>query len=252
MIAGKTETWIGEPGKRSWKVLIVVLAGGLAGVASMMLMPLERLLPEEIDLPRAVLLIQPAVLVTLFALAGWWAAPKAGLGAPVIREAVSEGNWLAPLMSGIPQAILGGALCSLILVAYAWYTADLTAAAAQGFEQPLLTKVLYGGIAEEVMMRWGLLSLMAVLALKIGLKHPAALATANLFAAVIFALGHFGALYGLVENPPTSLVVAVFVGNLLPGLVFGWLYIRKGLESAVMAHGLTHVFSTAVLALVAV
>ena len=38
-------------------------------------------------------------------------------------------------------------------------------------------------------------------------------------------------------------------GNFIPGMLFGWLYWRRGLEAAMIAHALAHLLSTAALAL---
>jgi membrane protease YdiL (CAAX protease family) len=35
----------------------------------------------------------------------------------------------------------------------------------------------------------------------------------------------------------------VVAANALPGLAFGWLYWRQGLEAAILAHALAHVFA---------
>jgi membrane protease YdiL (CAAX protease family) len=40
-------------------------------------------------------------------------------------------------------------------------------------------------------------------------------------------------------HPTLVLVVYLLVGNGLVGLVFGWLFRRRGLESAMLAHGST-------------
>jgi len=44
-----------------------------------------------------------------------------------------------------------------------------------------------------------------------------------------------------VENPTTGLLLYIFIGNAIGGIIFGWLYWKKGLESAIIAHIFTHV-----------
>lgn len=59
--------------------------------------------------------------------------------------------------------------------------------------------------------------------------------------ALIFALGHFPIAYQTVENPTSGLLTYILIGNTIGGIIFGWLYWKKGLESAVMAHILAHI-----------
>ena len=60
-------------------------------------------------------------------------------------------------------------------------------------------------------------------------------------AAVLFALGHFPVAYQAVETPSAGLLSYILIGNSIGGLIFGWLYWKKGLESAMIGHMLTHV-----------
>jgi membrane protease YdiL (CAAX protease family) len=58
---------------------------------------------------------------------------------------------------------------------------------------------------------------------------------ANVLAAVLFGLGHLPVTSTIV--PLTPIVVArAIVLNGLAGVGFGWLYWRRGLESAMVAH----------------
>jgi membrane protease YdiL (CAAX protease family) len=61
--------------------------------------------------------------------------------------------------------------------------------------------------------------------------------------ALIFAAGHLPAasvLLGALDVPVVAFVMGV---NTAFGLLFGYLYWRHGLESAIIAHALTHVVS---------
>jgi membrane protease YdiL (CAAX protease family) len=64
--------------------------------------------------------------------------------------------------------------------------------------------------------------------------------------ALIFALGHLPLLMAISPDAQPWLVAAVLLGNAIPGLLFGWLFWRKGIEAAMFAHMLTHLISTVV------
>jgi len=232
--------------RRSAAFLVGLLALGLLSVSSLMLVPLETLLPDGIDLPRAALLIQPAIILVACTFLGWWAAPKVALDAPVLGALAEGGDWLAPLRAGLVPALLGGLISAAVLVAYGLLTGPYFAGEQAGLELPMVTRLLYGGVAEEIMLRWGALSLLALIALKLGVRLQAAQWTGNAVAALLFAAGHLPALFALVD-PPGWLIGAVIAGNASVGLVFGWLFIRKGLEAAMIAHALAHLFSVPLL-----
>ena len=62
--------------------------------------------------------------------------------------------------------------------------------------------------------------------------------------ALLFAAGHLPMLFFLLPEPPGVLILMVLAGNALPGLLFGWLFWRRGLEAAMIAHALAHLFGT--------
>ncbi len=75
--------------------------------------------------------------------------------------------------------------------------------------------------------------------------------TANLIVAIIFGLGHLPAA-SIMMLPITPVVVtAALVLNGIAALVFGYLYWKKGLEAAMVAHFsadiVVHVFGPAFL-----
>lgn len=232
--------------RRNAAFLFLLMAIGLVGVATLLLAPLEQLLPPGVDVPRAVLLIQPAVFVVLCSLLGWWAAPKVGLDAPVIGGLAGRGDWLGALRDALPLALAGGVLSAAVLVAYGLGTAGYFAEQSASLELPMVTRVGYGGVAEEILTRWGLMSLLAFAALRLGLSRPAAHWTGNLVAALLFALGHLPALYALVD-PPAWLVGVVMLANTSVGLIFGWVFARRGLEGAMIAHACAHLFAIPVI-----
>ena len=99
---------------------------------------------------------------------------------------------------------------------------------------------LYGGIDEEILARLFLLSLFAWLGTKVFQKHDAGLSArvfwiANIIAAILFGLGHLPSA-SLVMHITPAVVAFALILNGIPALSFGYLYWRRGLESAMIAH----------------
>jgi hypothetical protein len=100
---------------------------------------------------------------------------------------------------------------------------------------------LYGGIAEEVLMRLGVqTSLAAGLRRLLRERLPqssstpmwAAIGVSNL----LFGLGHLPAVRGVLPLSPLF-VARTLILNGVAGTIFGYLYWTEGLKSAMIAHG---------------
>jgi membrane protease YdiL (CAAX protease family) len=73
-----------------------------------------------------------------------------------------------------------------------------------------------------------------------GSPNTAVFVFAILISSVIFAIGHLPIAYLLFPDHTVTLTTFVIIGNSLFGLVAGLLYWKKGLESAMIAHAITH------------
>jgi membrane protease YdiL (CAAX protease family) len=107
--------------------------------------------------------------------------------------------------------------------------------------------VLYGGVIEEVMLRLFNMSLVAFLLHKIFWRKQentpvAALVTANIVSALLFAAGHLPATLMMLGSSP-MIIFRCFLLNGGFGLAFGWLYRKYGLRYSMIAHGGCHVVS---------
>ncbi len=111
---------------------------------------------------------------------------------------------------------------------------------------PLPTRLLYGGITEELLLRWGLMTLLVWAAWRLfqkgqGRPKPAFFVGAILISSLVFGIGHLPVAFMLFPETTLALTLFVIVGNSAFGLIAGYLYWKKGLESAMLAHALTHI-----------
>lgn len=112
---------------------------------------------------------------------------------------------------------------------------------------PALTRLLYGGIAEELMVRWGLMSLITWVLWQITGASEAGPADSSIWiaitvSAVVFGLSHLPAAVSLGIRQ-RSMVVMVIAFYALSAVIFGWLFWQHGIESAMLAHLLTHLIA---------
>lgn len=240
--------------RASRRFLAILTALALLGVASIALIPVEELAPQPLPIGavwlRLLSLINPLVLALAAVFAGSFAARRAGLDAPAIR-ALAEGRSASTVIARqAPVAILAGALVALLLLAYAGLlplvlAPDLVARIG-AIEMPLLTRLLYGGITEEIIARWGLMSLIAWAASRAFARNgPSSwpIAAAILVSALLFAAAHLPIAAATVGSLPPGFVALMLAANTLAGIVFGWLFWKRGLEAAMIAHASAHFFA---------
>ena len=119
----------------------------------------------------------------------------------------------------------------------------------------LLTSMFYGGITEEILLRWGLMSLLVWIAWK-GLKQGVTLPSQGIYqgaivlAALVFGLLHLPATAAIVPLTPLVIIRAILL-NGIAGIAFGWLFWQYSLEAAMLAHISFHAFSFALSLLLA-
>jgi hypothetical protein len=119
----------------------------------------------------------------------------------------------------------------------------------------LLTAMFYGGITEEILMRWGLISLLVWIAWK-GLKQGVTLPSQGIYqgaivlAALVFGLLHLPATAAIVPLTPVVIIRALLMNGIV-GIAFGWLFWQYSLEAAMLAHISFHAFSSVLSGLLA-
>ena len=239
--------------RRFWPLF----AAGLAGIAALPLIVMPLLearmragVPPGMSLGTltALSLIQPAVLLACATAIGAALAHRLGFtshlaGVNVRRTLRSE--WPFALAAGVVTGIVVFALDRSVFRS----AGAAIAAPGRDIVSGLVAGMLYGGLSEEIMMRWGLMSLAAWAGMRLlrrALPRPAPIYAASVaLAAVVFAARHLPAASALGPLQPTG-ITRIMLLNTIPGLVFGWLFWRRSLESAIVAHASVHaVFAAA-------
>lgn len=210
-------------------------------------------LPFSLPVLIAIQTLQNAILFAVMIFAGLFFAGRVGLTTPIL-DSVTRGESVADKVRAIlPLSIILGVFTTLVVLGLEIFyfqpammkeLGDTAAALNLQTAQPSAWKgflaSFYGGIAEEIQLRLFVMSLLVWLGRFIsrtaaGKPTSAVFWIANILAAVLFGLGHLPTMALLV--PLTPLVIArTVVLNGLIGVVFGWLYWKRGLESAMVSH----------------
>jgi hypothetical protein len=250
------ERALAQPGK--WRLGGALWLLGMPGVVAVVWTLFPTLKANEALLPLppwAVLLLsglQTAALLALAVALGVWLAPRVGLQAPAVSSLLSG----RPIGPALRAQSLPGILGGVVGAAWLWVLSQVAPAALQppdpASAMPLVVKLLYGGITEELLVRWGVMTLLLWMGWRVlqrgqGQPGKVVVAVAVLLSALLFALGHLPAAQALAGELTAPVVLFVLAGNTAFGLVAGWLYARHGLEAAILAHVLAHLLSFPVL-----
>jgi len=240
----------------------IVFLAGFIGVLSTLLIDLNaliRVLPvttgTALPMPAWVIkivgLIQPTIILAASAWVGVSLAEKVSLSAPALEALARRDSFIEALRNEIIPGIVGGLIGAAAVVS-SWVVARLIlplefVARAEQFNHllPVPTRLLYGGVTEEVFLRWGLLTFLVWAGWKLfqrahGKPHSRYFVGAILISSIVFGLGHLPIAVAL-GSISITIGLYIVIANSMFGLIAGYLYWRKGLEAAIIAHMVTHV-----------
>jgi hypothetical protein len=198
------------------------------------------------------------VLLAVFVTLGVVTAPRVGLHSHVYRWATGQPpEWSAfreslPLAIGlgvasfVAVAILEAAFSPFVSLTTGAVLSDAETLRALAESVPL--RLLYGGITEELLLRWGTMAPLAWLFWRVGAQvgdgrerpSDTVVWAAIVGSAILFGLGHLPTLLA-TDEASVALVVRTVVLNAVAGVAFGWLFWRRSLEAAMVAHASFHV-----------
>jgi hypothetical protein len=227
---------------RGWRAGALLVLLGVPGLLSALLV-----LPDVPGVPRVALLLQPLILLVVLAFAGAAAAPRAGFRSLLLDRVAGRGDWPG-LAHWRRPALIGCALGIALAVTDVvttpiWRTGATPPNVVEGWQPVLLIPgMLYGGMTEEIMMRFGAMSLFAWLFgwRMSGAKAELAGWLGNVGAAILFGALHLPAVAGTGADITAAIAIRTIGLNALGGLTYGWLLLRRDLESAMLAHAATH------------
>lgn len=245
------------------KLFAILWLAGMLGVLSILLIDLSAIMANlsgnaELEMPfhpviiKLLSIVQTAILLSIAIFIGVRLAPLVGLSAPA-TEALARGNSFISALKPqvLPGLIAGFTAAVVMLSSYLLFRPILppvfvTRAERLNSSMPLLTRLLYGGITEELLLRWGLLTLLVWAAWRIsqiggGTPRAIYFVSAIVISSVVFGIGHLPIVAALQVDFTLPIVAFIVLANSLFGLIAGYLYWQKGLEAAIIAHMSTHI-----------
>jgi len=239
-----------------WKLFVVLLTASLVGTLALLPFSwtlLKQIQPQVVPESLLPLVMAISVVVELFISAaaigvGLGTGPRVNLGKLFVRdESTGQPSAARRFWKTIGEPLALGLTLGAIVGALAWNLDSPVAGREHKLTLPTpwegLLASIGAGIREEIWLRLGFMTflvwlgavLVRLLSRRKGEPPATVVWIANFLAALLFAAIHLPqaqALLGLSSGT----VLMIFYGNGLPGLVFGWLYWRRGLVAAMWAH----------------
>ena len=235
------------------KLGLALFTIGLTGIFSLLSVPVPTLnLPPEVTAQfseseiRWLILINPAFLLIFAVVFGTLLYDKVKLSVPTIEKAIQGKGVSDYLPVQLKAGIAGGLLAGILLIIVEQLFKPLMPQEflelGANVQLSPLSRFLYGGFTEEILLRFGLMTVLVWILYKISKRlNSAVYWIAILLSSLLFAAAHLPAVLLAVGGPSPNLILYILIGNSVGGIIFGWLYWRKGLEASFTAHIFTHI-----------
>ncbi|MFA5131148.1 MAG: CPBP family intramembrane glutamic endopeptidase [Patescibacteria group bacterium] len=246
----------------NWKSFFILLGLSLVSVICVFpyIISLQGDVLKQIGQPIEFIflaqLIQSLILFSIVIFLGLIFTKKIHFRLPLIEAILEKGDSKKVLKNILGISVTLGAITAIVIYAVdTLFTIQGAVLSTHQNYAPIWQKLLaaiYGGATEEILMRLFLMSFFIWLSVKLFKRQEAtraAIIVSIILAAVIFGLGHLPLTASLTNLTPLIIIRAVVL-NGIGGIVFGWLFWKKGLESAMIAHFTADIFLLTLLPLV--
>ena len=235
---------------RNWRLGLMLWLLGMPGVFSLALsmqthwlIQLEDMFSMPVERWSVALCL--SMLLALAVLSGVTLGPRVGLGAPLFTIALQgRSPWRGIRFLSLP-GLAGGIIGAAWLVTLVMFWPESLSVVDPIYSLPLLPKLLYGAITSELLLRYGVLTLVMWSVWRLfGQARRRPSERLGWLAVLISALlvGLVPVLLSWLLQAPLPSVMLLLC-EVVYGLLAGVLFWRYGLESAILAHLVAYLLS---------
>lgn len=235
-----------------WPLIIVLFCLSIPGTCIAVSRLIYFLLPNNTDELKKRMsrfaIMQTLFMVFVMSFAGAVLSFRTGLHAPVL-ETLLQGKAGLSVFQTILLPTLFCALSGLIIFLVLYYGLverildEQSLKAMTNLRRALRLDgcVLYGGVVEEVIARWGLMNLVAFFAiLFVGKNSNIIIWTSIILSGLMFAIGQIPVYLAAGCLASRRLIYSLLLLFLWQSLVFGFLFWQYGMVAAIFAHMFFH------------
>lgn len=186
--------------------------------------------------------VQSAILFAVAIYIGLACARRSGLQLPILDAIASRRDYRSVVKAILLPSVLIGSVTGSVIFAtdslFSMVGVSLSTHQTYAPAWQTLLAAVYGGTAEEILMRLCVMSLCVWIGMKLlnyTVPPRAAIIVSIFLAALVFGLGHLP-ITAALTTITTMVVLRAIILNGIGGVVFGWLFWKRGFESAMIAH----------------
>jgi len=231
----------------NWKLFLILFVASI--IASLLVLPYALALSPalaSVFTPVVLIaqLIQSIILFAIAILVGLTLYKRVGFKMPILEgwlEGREVGNYLKSIL-GISVGL--GVLAGIVIILFSFlFTSASSVLQGAELTVPLWKSFLasfYGGIGEEILFRLFVMTVIVWIFYKIkktpeGKPTTIGISLAIIITAILFGIGHLPITGSIIAITPLVIARAIVL-NGIGAIIFGWLYWKKGLESAMISH----------------
>ena len=231
----------------NWKLFLILFVTSI--IASVLVLPYALALSPalaSVFTPVVLIaqLIQSIILFAIAILVGLTLYKRVGFKIPILEgwlEGKEVGNYFKSILGiSVELGVLAGVL--IILFSFIFTSASSILQGAE-LTVPVWKSFLasfYGGIGEEILFRLFVMTVIVWIFYKIkktpeGKPTTVGIWLAIIITAILFGVGHLPITGSIITITPMVIARAIVL-NGIGAIIFGWLYWKKGLESAMISH----------------
>ncbi|KTD46831.1 hypothetical protein Lrub_1753 [Legionella rubrilucens] len=237
----------------NWPLIVILTGLSLPGIVIAIPRLIHLLLPQNTEELRKKIsrfaMLQTLMMVILMSFAGTVLSLKTGLNEPILQGLLHN----QPVMGLLQEMLLPvflSVLVGLLVFFFLYYGVmvsildDKTLTVLYTMRAALRLDgcILYGGVVEEIIGRFGLMNVIAYFgALFTGRISGGVIGFAMLSSGLLLSLGHLPAYIAAGCAGSRRFAYAMVLLNLWQTALFGWLFWQYGLLAAIAGHVLFHI-----------
>lgn len=232
--------------KKFFILLIASVLSTLAALPYIFTVQAELLALAPVSTTQIIFLqiVQSAVLFSILIYIGLFLSNKVGFSLPLVQALIDRKKYRNSLRSDVFLSVILAILASILIIIgdrifiQLGVIVDISSVNPELWKRFLVS--FYGGISEEIILRLFLMTLLVWIGQKLintknNDKKRIVIWLAIIAASLIFGLGHLPFTATITELTPLIIARALIL-NGIGGVIFGWLYWKKGLEFAIISH----------------
>jgi hypothetical protein len=236
----------------NWPLIIVLFCLSIPGVIIAMKRLIYFLLPNNTDKLKKRMgrfaILQTLLMVFIMSFAGAALSLRTGLHAPLL-ESLLKGNTVFNSFQVILLPTFLYSLLGLIVFCVLYYGIVSSILDQHNFEIMVKVRaalgvdgcILYGGIVEEVIARWGLMNLLVFFAMVFAKQNNSVVIwSAIVLSGLLYGVGQIPVYLAAGCLPSRRLIYSIILLCLWQGVLFGFIFWQYGLFSSILAHMLFH------------